>query len=126
MQGMQFHMFLFWGVLAAAVAVLVLMIVFLSRRAPSNDLLVAELASGRPDFHSIESVADGAPDVGSGSALETIFILPDISGYTRFMTGSQFSFGHAQHIVFSLINAMIGAATRTVELSKLEGDAALF
>jgi hypothetical protein len=42
------------------------------------------------------------------------------------MTGSEFSFAHAQHIVFSLINSMIIAASRTVELSKLEGDAALF
>ncbi|MDH3665937.1 MAG: DUF2652 domain-containing protein [Paracoccaceae bacterium] len=57
---------------------------------------------------------------------DTIFILPDISNYTSFMTGSRFSTGHAQHIIFCLINAMVEAATRTVELSKLEGDAALF
>ena len=49
-----------------------------------------------------------------------------ISNYTRFMTGNHFAFGHAQHVIFSLINAMIDAATRTVSLSKLEGDAALF
>ena len=42
------------------------------------------------------------------------------------MTGSRFAFGHDQYLVFTLINAMIEAACKTVELSKLEGDAALF
>lgn len=57
---------------------------------------------------------------------DTIFILPDISNYTQFMTGNRFALGHAQHIVFSLINAMIEAASSRLHLSKLEGDAALF
>lgn len=42
------------------------------------------------------------------------------------MTGNRFAFGHSQYIAFPLNNAMIEAACKTVELSKLEGDAALF
>ncbi len=61
-----------------------------------------------------------------GTTVDTVFVLPDISRYTRFMTGSQFSVGHAQHVVFSLLNAMLEAAHGRLELSKLEGDAALF
>ena len=66
----------------------------------------------------IEQVTD--PD------MDTIFIIPDISHYTRFIAGDHFSCSCKQEIIFSLINAIIEAGTKTVELSKLEGDAALF
>lgn len=60
------------------------------------------------------------------SGHDTLFILPDISKYTSFMTGNRFAFGHAQHVIFSLLNAILKAAAPRLELSKLEGDAALF
>ncbi len=63
------------------------------------------------------------PDI---SVHDTIFILPDISNYTRFIAGGHFTESRAQEIIFSLMNAMIIAGTKTVELSKLEGDAVLF
>ena len=63
---------------------------------------------------------------GLSQARDTIFILPDISHYTRFMTSNHFTDQTAQFIIFSLINAMIKAATKTTELSKVEGDAVLF
>lgn len=63
---------------------------------------------------------------GMSKARDTIFILPDISHYTRFMAHNHFTDQTAQFIIFSLINAMIKAATKTLELSKVEGDAVLF
>ena len=56
---------------------------------------------------------------------DTLFILPDISGYTRFMAGKHFTSKTAQFIVFSLINAMIKASNKTLTLSKIDGDAVL-
>ncbi len=77
---------------------------------------VSDRPSGSGIF--IEQTSD--PD------LDTVFIIPDISHYTKFITGDHFSNSRKQQIIFSLINAIIEAATKTVELSKLEGDAALF
>jgi hypothetical protein len=57
---------------------------------------------------------------------DTLFILPDISNYTRFMANSHFENRTSQYIVFSLINAMVEVATKTMSLSKIEGDSALF
>ena len=57
---------------------------------------------------------------------DTLFILPDISNYTRFMANSHFDSRTSQFIVFTLINAMVEVATKTMSLSKIEGDAALF
>lgn len=59
-------------------------------------------------------------------AQDTVFVLPDISGYTRYVTLNKFAVGHAQYIIFKLLNAMIDAVGDRLELSKIEGDAALF
>lgn len=127
MGGMAFHMAFVWGVVIALIIIVVAAVVYFARAAQSGSLLAADLAAARG--------ASRLPTVGGSMVTaetaqfpvhDTIFILPDISNYTRFMTGSRFAFGHAQHIVFCLINAMVEAADPSVELSKLEGDAALF
>ena len=110
--------------LILAVLILALAIYFL-RSANPKSLLVTDIASTFPNkWKPFEKIGDGT--AAEASLHETIFILPDISHYTRFMTGSHFSFSHAQEIVFSLINAMIKASNSKIHLSKLEGDAALF
>ena len=126
MQGMQLPMMLLWGLFAVAAAVLAAAAIYLARPARTDRLLVAELdASSRNPIVPRRTVSRSkSPPIVEMH--DTIFVLPDISHYTRFMTGNHFAFGHAQHVIFSLINAMIGAASKTVELSKLEGDAALF
>ena len=127
MQGASNHMPMMWAVLLAVVVLVAAITMFFMRRAPGQQLLIADIASNQPalwrKFSGATSRSGAADTV---TAHDTIFILPDISNYTTFMTGNRFAFGHAQYVVFSLINAMIGAACRTVELSKLEGDAALF
>lgn len=107
-------------------AMLVLLTLFFMRPAGGRNLSVSRLRTARPSLLAYDRSAEDRADHEAADMRDTIFILPDISRYTRFMTGSEFSFAHAQHIVFSLINSMIVAASRTVELSKLEGDAALF
>ena len=128
MQGMSYHMMWMWGLFAAVVLLLLLLISFFFRRANRQSLLIGDLARAAPvGFGGRLTKSDRqAAEHQDVKTHDTIFILPDISHYTRFMTGNEFSFAHAQHIVFSLINAMIDRATQVVELSKLEGDAALF
>lgn len=124
MQGMQLPMLLAWAALALSAAGVTAAVVYFIRPACRDRLLVAELAASS---HNPNAPRGAATAPGERfRAHDTIFILPDISNYTRFMTGNHFAFGHAQHVIFSLINTMIDAASRTVELSKLEGDAALF
>ncbi len=128
MQGMSSHMMWMWGIFAAVVLLLVLLISFFLKRTNRQSLLIGDLAQTAPvGFGRRFNRPDLQPSEPQGlETHDTVFILPDISHYTRFMTGNEFSFAHAQYIVFSLINAMIERATRSVELSKLEGDAALF
>lgn len=126
-QGMQYQMVFMWILVAIFSMIIVAILAFFARRAPVDHLLVADLVAVADHPSVLSANKTGSPtDASPVRAHDTIFILPDISHYTRFMTGNQFAFAHAQHIIFSLINAMIVAATKTVELSKLEGDAALF
>jgi len=127
MQDVSNHIPVMWMATLAVIVLAAAMVAFFTRRAPDRRLLITDIAGNRSlpwrkflggKTDSGGSEADAAPD--------TIFILPDISNYTSFMTGNRFAFGHAQYVVFSLINTMIKAACKTVELSKLEGDAALF
>ena len=121
------HMPMMWLALLAAVVLVVAIVTFFARRAPEQQLLIANIAGNQPAlWGKISGATSGSAPADTVTAHDTIFILPDISNYTSFMTGNRFASGHAQYVVFSLINAMIEAACRTVELSKLEGDAALF
>jgi hypothetical protein len=121
------HMPMMWVALLAAVVLVVAIVTFFARRAPEQQLLIADIAGNQPAlWGKISGATSGSGAADTVTAHDTIFILPDISNYTSFMTGNRFASGHAQYVVFSLINAMIEAACRTVELSKLEGDAALF
>jgi len=127
MHGMSIGIMVGSTVLLALLGLFVWLIMFFTRRGPTNDLLIADLEKrrGKSELRNLFAERDPGNLSGNGTH-DTVFVFPDISGYTRFMTGSEFSFAHAQFIVFSLINAMITSATKTVRLSKLEGDAALF
>ena len=126
MQFWQVHMIVMWAGIAAVGAGLIFLIYVFTRPASPRGTSLADLSGARGLVLPDTIDQDGNVNIATAPPVDTIFILPDISNYTRFMTGTQFSFAHAQHIIFSLINAMIGAATNQVQLSKLEGDAALF
>lgn len=53
-------------------------------------------------------------------------LIADIGGYTRFMKVHRINLSHAQYVVAQLLEAVIDAASPTLKLSKLEGDAAFF
>lgn len=125
MGGVDMHMFIMWGMAVATVLSVGVATVLLLRKAPSDKLLVSGVAAERGWRFPVAFGLSKPPPMRP-KPTDTIFILPDISHYTKFMTGTCFSVGHAQHAIFSLLNAMITAADRTLELSKLEGDAALF
>lgn len=121
-----------WMTMVPVAIVLVLislLVMFFARRSPQQQHLpvtsLTRTGVGRRLHRRAAAMVHGTNNV-AGAARDMVFVLPDISHYTRFMTVNRFAFGHAQHIVFELINAMIDAATPTVRLSKLEGDAALF
>ncbi|GAB4229845.1 MAG: hypothetical protein Kow0032_11280 [Methyloligellaceae bacterium] len=127
MHFMSPHMLILAAVILLLASLAIMAVIFFSRRVTAENLPVSSLLRGREDPFLAALDGSQAPGPPAGQEThDTLFILPDISHYTRFMTGNRFEFGHAQHIVFCLINAMIEAATKTVELSKLEGDAALF
>ncbi len=52
-----------------------------------------------------------------------IFIIADISGYTRFMLSNRESLLHSQIIISDLIRAILNHAKIPLEIAKLEGDA---
>lgn len=67
----------------------------------------------------------GTPPERHGRELGAVLIIPDITGYTRFMSMSQLSLGHAQYLISQLLNAVIMAAEGRLTAAKVEGDAVL-
>ncbi len=100
--------------------------IFFLRPSRPSSVRIEDLARLVPPGAIVPSSNGAPPAAPDIKKHDTIFVLPDISHYTRFMTGNEFAFAHAQYIIFSLINAMIESASGKLELSKLEGDAALF
>lgn len=127
MTNLPHHLVVYGSTATILLGLLLAAIFFFSRKTPSDRLLLADIAALNPGFLHVPATSPPGPiSAEDTDAHDTIFILPDISHYTRFMTGNRFAFGHAKHVVFSLLNAMIDSATRKLQLSKLEGDAALF
>ncbi len=57
---------------------------------------------------------------------DTFVVIPDISGYTRFMQLTRFAAGHAQFVVAQLLDAIITAARPTLLPTRVEGDSVMF
>ncbi|HXG00220.1 MAG TPA: DUF2652 domain-containing protein, partial [Bacteroidota bacterium] len=57
------------------------------------------------------------------SSPNTILLIADISGYTRFMKQHAISIGHAKQIIVRLLKALIKAARPPLKVAELEGDA---
>lgn len=54
----------------------------------------------------------------------TLFFIPDISGFTRFVSNTEIS--HGQHIISELLEILIDANELELTLGEIEGDAILF
>src|SRR6187549_3950506 len=57
------------------------------------------------------------------SETNATILIPDISGFTEFMTSTEL--GHASHAINMLIDAMLEAVGEEYEVSEIEGDAIL-
>ncbi len=55
---------------------------------------------------------------------QALIFIPDISGYTQFIT--QCNLEHSKKIVFNLIDSIIASNQMGLKLSEIEGDAVLF
>jgi hypothetical protein len=54
---------------------------------------------------------------------DSLLIIADISGYTRFMMKNAEALGHAQAVITDLMNAVLKEARLPLKVAKLEGDA---
>jgi hypothetical protein len=54
----------------------------------------------------------------------TFFLIPDISGFTRFVSQTEVS--HGQHIISELLEILIDANVLDLTVAEIEGDAVLF
>lgn len=129
MQGMGFPGWPMLVLAAAVLAILVglaLLILALRRpvKAPFRPPLDESLSrSFEPDL------AMAAPKVdvdAEAREVEAVVVIPDISGYTRFISLNRFSLGHAQYLLSQLLNEIIDTVAERLRVAKVEGDAVLF
>src|SRR4030095_6680918 len=55
-----------------------------------------------------------------------VFLVADISGYTKFMKNHEITLNHAKQIIVRLLKSMINAAKPPLAVAELEGDAVFF
>ena len=55
-----------------------------------------------------------------------VFLVADISGYTKFMKNHEISLNHAKQIIVRLLKSLISAAKPPLAVAELEGDAVFF
>lgn len=60
------------------------------------------------------------------NSTNTILLIADISGYTRFMKQHAVSVSHAKQIIVRLLKALMQAAKPPLKVAELEGDAVFF
>ena len=121
-----------WPMLVAAAVVLAVLIglvlLILALRRPVSGPFRPRLDESLsrnfvPDVAMAEPEATGELDA---KQVEAVLVIPDISGYTRFMALNRFSLGHAQYIVSQLLNEIIDTVASRLRVAKVEGDAVLF
>ncbi len=130
--GAQGMGFMGWPMLLAAAAVLAILVVsvllILALRRPVKEPFRPPLDESlsrnfQPDvaMAGLETAADA-----EAREVEAVLVIPDISGYTRFISLNRFSLGHAQYLVSQLLNEIIDSVASRLRVAKVEGDAVLF
>lgn len=110
-------MVLMIAVLALAIVGIVFLIRYFIR--PVN---VSTLGSAK-----IASTDDPLPgDPPDDIERDTFVVIPDISGYTRFMQLTRFAAGHAQFVVAQLLDVIITSAQPPLSPTRVEGDSVMF
>ncbi len=116
----------FPGMMAVVVLVLLLLLALLALLA----FLffrgrVAERPATLPSWTPRQPAARPAAEAEEAER-DTFLIMPDISGYTQYLSLNRFSLGHAQHIISELLETLMRCGAPRLALSKIEGDAILF
>ena len=134
MGGIHFPGMMLVIILAAVVLVALFLAWFFRRPVSSDDIARLPLTRFHPsgDTPLKGTVSTKATngftglDQGAEAERDTYLVVPDISGYTRFLSLNRFSLGHAQHIISELLGALIEGVAPQLVPSKIEGDAILF
>ena len=121
----QHWQFMGWtgGLLASAVVISIGYAVWAKRRKEQQESSVKEMLGVSDLSNSLDTKHEGQH---AGRAADTLFIMPDISNYTRFVSSKHLEADDAQNIIFSLMSAIINTVGEELRFSKLEGDSALF
>ncbi len=101
-----------------------LVLVYLFTR-PVSPQQLERLGSPPPDFRDPEPIRDRETSSQSEER-DTYMVIPDISGYTKYISLNQFAAGHAQHVVSQLLDTIIEAAEPPLTATRIEGDAVVF
>lgn len=78
----------------------------------------------RPGFGSARA-AEGARGA-HGEVRDLLIVIPDISGYTHFVTTSRLALAHAHLAISQLLEAVMEAGSTMLRPMRLEGDAVVF
>lgn len=105
-----------------------LLVLFFRRPAPSDHITASSFASLHPSRSerpartiSNAGIEPPAGHEGSGTfERETYLVIPDISGYTRFLSLNRFSLSHAQHVISQLLSAVIESVSPQLAPAKLK------
>ena len=121
----QHWQFMGWtgGLLASAAVISFGYAVWAKRRKEQQESSVKQMLGVSDLSNSLDTKHEGQH---AGRAVDTLFILPDISNYTRFVSSKHLEADDAQNIIFSLMSAIINTVGEELRFSKLEGDSALF
>lgn len=95
----------------------------ISAQTLNNNLYARTLGALKEPFGQRRTDTETAQDARER---DTFLVIPDISGYTRFIELNRFSAGHAQYVISELLHAVIEAAKPTLKPKGIEGDAVVF
>lgn len=68
----------------------------------------------------------GGDDGRFPGSSNVLFFIPDIGGFTKFVTETEISHSHSQHIVSALLELLVDSNELGLEVSEFEGDAVPF
>ncbi len=114
-----------WPMIAIVIALIAVVALalgwFFSRPVDVSGLGVPAPPEGRG------AAPDPAPaPVSQDAARDTFVVIPDISGYTRYMRMTRFAAGHAQFVISRLLEAVLGAGQPPLSATRVEGDSVVF
>lgn len=111
--------------LALVIAVTVALIVFLR---PPNPVAVSnfEQRFGGPRLDSRRPASEAPRAAHDAVSEKIVIVIPDISGYTRFITKSRFALAHAHFVIEELLDSILEAGSTCFVPMRIEGDAIVF